>query len=54
MDSQIEDNVLTVEDFKRTLEMQKAQAIEILSDCHEEPGVVFHGLIVEKLVQYFV
>ena len=54
MDNEAEDCVLTVEHFKRTLDIQKAQAMEVLNDCHEEPEEVFCGLIIEKLVQYFV
>ena len=44
----------TVEHPKRALDMQKAQAMEIQSKRHEGPEVdleVFHGVIIEKLVQ---
>lgn len=54
MEKQSKENILTVEYLRRTLDIQKAQAMEIPSDCHwglEVDPKVFHGVIFEKLVQ---
>ena len=54
MEKQSKENVLTVEHLRKTLDIQKEQAMEILSDCRgglEVDPKVFHGVIFEKLVQ---